>query len=318
MKRKLIQSIAVIALLVLTGFVSAPVPVAARTAPLVSSQWMAKNLGAGNIVVIDVRTKANYGVGHLPGAVNMSYNGWQPFNEQLGCEIMPTPEAFTKMMQALGVNSDSHVIIYDQGNTTSDATKGAASVWVMEAMGYENVSYLDGGFTKWTFEGRIIDNKKPALKSGNFVAKLDKSKVASLDYIKAKLKSKDAVFVDARNSNQYFGAEKRADVERYGHLPGAINLPAPFLNNAGPNRAPAVILGKKDLETIAKGVGLPLDKDKELIVYCNTAQFAGLDYFVLHDLLGYKKVSIFDGSILQYAAYEDLPLVRFTWGHISR
>lgn len=318
MKRKLIQSIAVIALLVLTGFVSAPVPVAARTAPLVSSQWMAKNLGAGNIVVIDVRTKANYGVGHLPGAVNMPYIGWDPFNEDKQCQLMPTPAEFTQKMQALGVNSDTHVIIYDQGNTTGDATKGAASVWVMEAMGHDNVSYLDGGFTKWTFEGRIIDNKKPVPQPGSFTAKLDDSKVASLDYVKAKLKLKDAVFVDARNSNQHFGATKRADVERYGHIPGSINLPAPFVNNAGVNRSPAVIMSTKDLKAMVKGVGLPENKNKELIVYCNTGQYAGMDYFVLHDLLGYKKVKLYDGSMLEYAAYDELPLVRFAWGHVKR
>ncbi len=318
MKSKLIQSIAVIALVVLAGFISAPTSAFARTSPLVSTQWMEKNLGASNIVLIDVRTESNYGVGHLPGAVSMPYTEWNHFNEDEDCQLMPTPADFSKKMQAFGVSTKTHVIIYDHGNTTGDATKGTSSLWVMEAMGHDNVSYLDGGFTKWTFEGRILDNVKPTPEAGNFTAKVDNAKVATLDEVIATVKAKKAVFVDARSADDHFGVKKRADVERFGHIPGSISLPATFLNNAGVNRAPAVLMSKKQLKTMIKGVGLPTDKNKELIIYCNSGQYAGLDYFVLHDLLGYKNVSLYDGSILQYAADEDLPLVRFAWGHISQ
>ncbi|NOX24555.1 MAG: sulfurtransferase [Deltaproteobacteria bacterium] len=279
---------------------------------------MAKNLGAANIVVIDTRTVTNYGVGHLPGAVSMPYKEWAPFNQKRDCNLMPTPAAFTKKMRALGVNSGTHVIIYDQGNTTGDSTRGTSTVGILETMGHDNVSYLDGGFTKWTFEGRIIDNKKPVVKAGNFSARLDSSRVASLQDVEANIKSHAAVFVDARNSNQFFGNTKRADVDRFGHIPGALNLPAPFLNDSGVNRAPAVIMSKKALETMVKGVGLPQNKNKKLIVYCNTGQFAGMDYFVLHGLLGYKNVAIYDGSMLEYASHDKLPLVRFAWGRVSR
>lgn len=318
MNRTLLHTVIFTLLLAVAGFVSAPATVEAGTTPLVTTQWLAKNLGAKNLVIIDVRTETNYGVGHIPGSFNIPYVGWEPFNEKRQCQLMPTPEEFTKMLQAIGVNKDSHVVVYDHGNSIGDATKGAATVWILEAMGHTRVSYLNGGFTKWTFEGRIIDNKKPKASPGNFVARLDSSKVAELKDVVAKMKKKGVVLVDARNSNQHFGDDKRGDVERYGHIPGSISLPAPFLNNAGANRAPATIRDAKQLARMVKGVGIPADKKTEIIVYCNTGQFAGMNYVVLHDILGYKNVSVYDGSMLEYGADEDLPLVRFAWGSTAK
>ncbi len=308
-----------IVLLVATGCMAVPATtVTAGTTPLVTTQWLEKNLEAKDLVVIDVRTTTNYGVGHIPGSYNMPYIDWEPFNKDEETQMMSKPKDLTKMLQAIGVNPSSHVIVYDHGNSISDATKGCATVWILEAIGHTNVSYLNGGFTKWTFEGRIIDNKVPKSTPGTFVAKLDPSKVSTLKQVVDKFKKKGAVIVDARNSNQHFGADKRADVERFGHIPSSINLPAPFLNNAGANRAPATIRDSKQLAEMVKGVGIPSDKNKEIIVYCNTGQYAGMDYFVLHDILGYKKVSVYDASMLEYGADDDLPLVNFSWGQSTK
>lgn len=317
MKKNLLQTVMLTLLLSLGGFFL-PMTSVAENSPLVSTEWLAKNLKAKDLVIIDVRTQTNYGVGHIPGSINMGYSGWEPFNEDRECQLMPSPEQFAETMRSLGINGSNHVVIYDHGNTISDATKGAAAVWIMQTMGHRNVSYLDGGFTKWTFEGKEIDNVVPETTPGNFAVKLDKSKVVGLDEVKAKVGDKKVVFVDARTPGQHFGVEKRGDVERYGHIPGSISLPADYLTNAGVNRAPATIKSVKELEEIVSGVGLPTDKNAEIIVYCNTCQFAGLNYFVLHDILGYTNVSAFDGSILEYAAVEELPLEKFAWGKRTR
>ena len=313
MKKNLLQTVILTLMLAVGGFIL-PAMATAADDPLVSTEWLAGNLQAKNLVIIDVRTESNYGVGHIPGAVNMSYSGWEPYNEDRECQLMPTPEQFTEMMRSLGVSNATHVVIYDHGNSISDATKGGAAVWILEAMGHQHVSYLDGGFTKWTFEGREIDNTAPTPAPGDFTANLDKSKVAELAEVAGKVKDKKAVFVDARTPEQHFGVEKRGDVARNGHIPGSVSLPASYLTNAGVNRAPATIKSMEVLEQISKGVGLPTDKNTELIVYCNSCQFAGLNYFVLHDILGYKNVKAYDGSMLEYAAAEDLPMENFAWG----
>ncbi|MDH3394403.1 MAG: rhodanese-like domain-containing protein [Desulfobulbaceae bacterium] len=319
MNRRPLGFIMYILLAALAGF-ALSTPSAANAAPLVTTDWMAKNLNAKGLVLIDVRTDNNYAVGHLPGAVSLPYGQWEPMNEDADCNLMPSPAKMTELLKTLGVNASSHVVIYDHGNTTSDTTKGTSAVWIMTAMGHKNVSYLNGGFTKWTFEGRIIDNVKPTPAPGNFVAKLDDSKVATLQEVKDSIKNKSAILLDVRNSDQHFGFKKRADVERFGHITGSLSWPADFMTHGGINRAPAYVLDKKDLKTMAKGVGLPTSwsKKENIIVYCNSSQFAGLGYFVLHDILGYKNVSVYDGSMLEFASDEDLPMTSFSWGFVTK
>jgi thiosulfate/3-mercaptopyruvate sulfurtransferase len=315
MKRNAIQSILFMILIAAAGLM--PSAAIAGTAPMVSTGWLEQNLGAPGMVIIDVRTQANYDFAHLPGAVSMSYAEWEPYNRKTSCQKMPSPADLTKMMRSLGVNDSTHVVIYDQGNTALDATEGGAAVWILQSMGHENVSYLDGGFTKWTFEGRTIDKKKPSPQPGNFTAKLDTTKVATLNDVVANLKTKEAIFLDDRSSVQHFGISKRPDVVRYGHIPGSLNFPVDFMTNAGINRAPATIRSEKELEAMAMGVGLPKDKNKKIIIYCNSAQQAGMGYFVLHDLMGYRNVKVYDGSMLEYAQDTKLPLVRFAWGFVT-
>jgi thiosulfate/3-mercaptopyruvate sulfurtransferase len=317
MKRNLIESVMIVLLVAATALVFTPVAATAGTDRLVSTEWLAQNLGAPDTVIIDVRTEANYDFGHLPGAVSLAYAGLEPFNRENRCQLMPSPADLTKMMRALGVNDSTHIIVYDQGNTALDATEGGATVWIMESMGHENVSYLDGGFTKWTFEGRMIEKKKSTPQPGNFTAKLDTSKVATLKDVIANLKTKKAIFLDDRSAVQHFGIEKRADVVRYGHIPGSLNFPIAFMVNAGVNRAPATIKSLKELDEMAEGVGLPRDRNTKIIVYCNSAQQAGMGYFVLRDIMGYRNVKTYDGSMLEYAQQAKLPLVRFSWGFVT-
>jgi thiosulfate/3-mercaptopyruvate sulfurtransferase len=318
MKRNMISSLLIMLLMAAAWLITPPSAATAGTVPLVSTGWLEQNLGAPGMVIIDVRTEANYDFGHLPGAVSLAYAGLEPFNKEKQCQLMPSPSDVTKMMRDLGVNDSTRVIIYDQGNTALDATEGCAAVWILESMGHENVSYLDGGFTKWTFEGRVIDKKKPAPQPGNFTARPDMTKVATLDDVVANLKTKEAIFLDDRSSVQHFGISKRPDVVRYGHIPGSLNFPADFMTNAGTNRAPATIKSVKELEIMAQGVGLPKDRNRKIIVYCNSAQQAGMGYFVLHDILGYRNVKTYDGSMLEYAQMKKLPLVRFAWGFVTK
>ena len=317
MKRNLIKSIIIALLIATTTIVSAPQVANAGTGHLASTSWLAKNLGAPGMVIIDVRTEANYNFAHLPGAVSMPYLKWEPYNRKMKWQKMISPADFTGMMRSLGVNQSSHVVIYDQGNTALDASEGGAAVWIMESMGHEDVSYLDGGFTKWTFEGRIIDKNKPKPKAGDFTAKPDQTKVATLDDVVSNLKTKEAVFLDDRSAVQHFGISKRPDVVRYGHIPDSLNFPVDFMTNAGINRAPATIRTLKELNAMAEGVGLPRDRNTKIIIYCNSAQQAGMGYFVLRDVMGYRNVKTYDGSMLEYAQDKRLPMVRFAWGFVT-
>ncbi len=285
---------------------------AGKTGPLVSTQWLDSHKQDRGVLILDVRTKANYSFAHIPGAVSVPYATIEPKCEK-ECYVIPGEKKITEIFRKAGINSNSHVIVYAHGNNVSDASKAGAAYWVLKALGHKKVSMLNGGFTKWTFEGRVVTRKVPSIKQGNFKPSHNRSLIAVTPDVTKASDTGSAVLVDARNSVQYFGHEKRADVQCYGHIPGAVNLPADFLSNAGINRAPATLKPRKQLEQIVLGAGIPSDRKVHLIVYCNTAQLAGLNYLVLKDILGYSNVSVYDGSMLEYCS-TGLPVERFSWG----
>jgi thiosulfate/3-mercaptopyruvate sulfurtransferase len=71
----------------------------------------------------------------------------------------------------------------------------------------------------------------------------------------------------------------------------------------------------KDIEAIkatARGV-VGSDLSKEIIVYCGVGGYAAAAWFVLHDVLGYSNVKIYDGSAQEWTADPDAPVSVFVW-----
>ncbi len=87
-------------------------------------------------VALDVRKKAAYVEGHVPGAKSIR----SAFNEQ----------AKTVDPSAFGPNKDAVIIIYGHGTdgwSAVDAAKTAAEA------GYKNVKWLRGGWSEWSKAG---------------------------------------------------------------------------------------------------------------------------------------------------------------------
>jgi thiosulfate/3-mercaptopyruvate sulfurtransferase len=133
--------------------------------------------------------------------------------------------------------------------------------------------------------------------------------------MKSKISSGKVVLVDTRIPEEHFGQEKVSHIKRFGHLPGSRLWPAKYMTNAGVDFAPSFLKDVEELKQMAMGVGIPADKNVEIITYSNQGTSAAMGYFVLHDILGYKNVRIFDGSLLEYAPEKDLPMETNSWGY---
>jgi thiosulfate/3-mercaptopyruvate sulfurtransferase len=290
---------------------------AAETQKLVSVDWLAGNLKAPNIVVLDVRVFTQYDRGHIPGAVK-AFGPWQTMNDEYVGFMMPKVEDLVGMLRSYGVNNNSYVIVYDEGVTAQDTAKSARALWTLEALGHKDVAILDGGFEAWKQAQKAISAEPAAPPAGNFTGNLVKTKLATLSEVKEALKSSRAVFIDDRLPDEHFGHEKKSYIKRFGHLPGSRLLPADFMTNAGVEFSPSFMRDKAELQQMAKGVGIPPDKNAEIIAYSNRGLQAAMGYFVLHDLLGYKNVKIFDGSMLEAAADESVPVETNSWGYMKK
>lgn len=287
---------------------------AAGKQKLVSVDWLARNLKTPNVVIFDVGAFTQYERGHIPGAVK-AFGPWQTMNDEFVGFMMPKVEGLVRMLRSYGVNNDSDIILYDEGVTAQDTAKSARALWTLHALGHDSVAILDGGFAAWKQKGKRVSVKPTALRPGNFTGKLVKSKLATMSEVKDALRSSDAVFVDNRLPEEDFGHEKKSYIKRYGHLPGSRLWPADFMTNAGIEFSPSFMRDTAELRQMAKGIGIPADKNVEIITYSNRGIQAAMGYFVLHDLLGYRNVKLFDGSILEAAADNSVPMNTNSWGY---
>lgn len=57
-----------------------------------------------------------------------------------------------------------------------------------------------------------------------------------------------------------------------------------------------------------------------MIAYCNTGHWAATDWFVLHELLGRKDVSLYDGSMVEWSANASRPIAssRTKWDDVKK
>jgi thiosulfate/3-mercaptopyruvate sulfurtransferase len=289
----------------------------AATKTLVSVDWLAKNLKNPKVVVLDVQEFIHYDKNHIPGAVK-AFGPWHTENDKFQGWMMPKVDDLVTMIRNYGVNQDSLVVIYDEGDTADDTAKSARALWTLHALGHNQVAILDGGLAAWKQADKPLSSEPAApIKAGNFSGKLVAGKVATLDEVKDKIGSSKVVLVDNRLPDEDFGFAKQNYIKRYGHLPGSKLWPADTMTNAGINFSPSLFRDMKDLEEMAKGIGLPADKNMEIITYSNVGKQAAMGYYVLHDLLGYKNVKLFDGSILVASEDPAVPMEKDSWGWIK-
>jgi len=281
---------------------------------LVCVDWLADNLDRRDLVILDVSEFTNYERGHIPGAVK-AFGPWQTMNDDFLGFMVPSPDKLVKMLREYGINNHSFVVVYDEGTTARETSKSARALWTLHSLGHDESALLNGGFSAWEREGRQVSRKPVTAETGNFGGNLAPGKVANLSGVKKKLGDEQVVFLDCRSTPEHFGQEKKSYIDRYGHLPGSRLWPAGYMTTAGPDNSPSLFREVGVLKKMAAGVGIPEDKSVEIVTYSNRGLTAALGYFVLHDLLDYQNVRIFDGSILEAAGDKDIPMTKLKWGY---
>ena len=203
------------------------------TSPLVSVEWLADNLGAENLVILDASMKpvmpvagdtGQEEISCIKGALRFDFdNDIRDKNTDLP-HMMPSAEFFTDEMQKLGINKDSAIVVYDYMGIFSSPR----AWWMFRAMGHGQVAVLDGGLPAWKNADYPCGSQaeKTAKHRGNFVGYPQSGLFCnSADVLKA-LADLNFAVLDARSEGRFKGVEPelRAGL-RSGHMPYALNLP---------------------------------------------------------------------------------------------
>jgi thiosulfate/3-mercaptopyruvate sulfurtransferase len=329
MEKKILSALIILALSVLPFFFSCALtklttpttpPTRSMIDPIISTQWLSDNRSFPNLVILDVRAPDNYAKGHIPGAINVPGLGNWYLN--LFCEKFPWMEVpeekalFTTMGNA-GISADSLVVVV--GRTTdpmapyavADAARVATTILYA---GVENVAILDGGYDKWAAEGRNTSTKLLTPTTQSYTGAAHAAMFISKDYVEGKIGK--SIIVDARDPDVYFGLVQEPWAKKAGHIPTAKSLPIPWFWNFVKDKKGAVTYGTwKDINIareMASGV-LGEDASQEIIVYCGVGGYASSLWFVLHEVIGYTNVKIYDGSIQEWTADPKAPVVKYRY-----
>ena len=234
---------------------------------------------------------------HIPGADFLDLQGeFSDATTRLKF-MMPATAQLEAAFGRHGLARDSRVVLYSIG-TMMWATR---FWWMLRSLGFDGAAVLDGGFDKWTAEGRPIESGpargypattfKAAPRPGFFV---DKRAVL------AATKDAGTVIVNALGPQFHKGLEP-SRYGRPGRVPGSVNVPAAALvNSAGKD---FTTLSDAQAKFAARGVG----KDKRVICYCGGGISATIDLFLLHQL-GHDSLTLYDGSMGEWARDPSLPI----------
>lgn len=272
---------------------------------IVSTQWVADNLGGDNIVLVevDVDTEA-YEQGHIPGAIG--WNWTSQLNDQLTRDIL-SKEQLEALLGASGASRDTTVVLYGDNNNWF----ATYAFWQLKMYGHPDLKIMDGGRQKWMDEGRELTTDAPAPSAASYAASdPDTSIRATRDYVLGVASTSNNVgLVDVRAPDEFNGTLlapanlPQEGSQRGGHIPGAANIPW-----ASAVAEDGTFKPVEELREIYGGKGI--GGDSEVIAYCRIGERSSHTWFVLSQILGYGKVRNYDGSWTEYGSIVGAPIER--------
>lgn len=200
-----------------------------KMSPIINTEDI-QNLNRAHLVIVEAGSGdsayEHYKKEHLGGALYVDLNNDLaeiPENAKNGGRHpLPSLEKFAETLQSLGIDENSHVIIYDDKNGANSA---ARFWWMLKAVGLEKVQVLNGGFQKAKEKGLPIDSEQVKVeKVEKFPLKQWNLPNVDLDFIKKNSEKSDFLVIDVREKDRYNGKQEPID-EIAGHIPGAINIP---------------------------------------------------------------------------------------------
>ena len=264
---------------------------------LVDTQWVEEHLEdiKVRIIEVDYDSKSNYELGHIPYSALIDWK--KDINDPITRDILSITD-FEKLLQKLGINNNTTVILYGDFNNWF----AAFAFWVFKYYGYNDVRLLDGGRKKWLEEDRQISKVTTNYIKGNYTLpegiEPDSEIRAFISNVKNSLVSRrnfQLSLVDVRSPAEFTGQitappeYPSESAQRGGHIPGAKNVPwSQVINDDGTFKS------IEEIRKIYEEKGITHDKD--IITYCRIGERSSHTWFVLKYLLGYPNVKNYDGS----------------------
>lgn len=264
--------------------------------PLVGAEWVAAHLDDPRVVVLQVDEEAaDHHAAHPPGS---GFVDWHDCLRGLLAAEPTGREHFEELMSARGVSPEDVVVLFGD----ADNRYAAAVLWLLRLHGHRRLSLMDGGRAAWLSRGLPLTDQETRRPRTVYRAGPPVPGVrVSRDDLLAELSGQApaSVLLDCRSVREHLGhparaarGEVAADVG--GHVPGAQNLPVSLLVDVD-----GTLLDTDRLEQLLEAAGL--SRQQTLTAYCHRSERSCLAWFVLHEVLGYPNVRVYDGGWQEYS-----------------
>jgi thiosulfate/3-mercaptopyruvate sulfurtransferase len=275
---------------------------------LVDPAWLHAHRNDPKVKLIEIAGMGQeqmqaYKAGHVPGALC-----W-PWMEMLWDSHMrdfPLPEEFAQRCGAAGIANDTTVVFYGEG-----VQFGIYAWWAFRYCGHRKARVLDGARYRWAAEGRTLVTDEPPPPSPVTYApvkRVEKMRIRR-DKVLAALGDPGKIILDGRSHEEYAGTRVGGPVGpdvgalRYGRIPGAKHLYyEDFLD------ADKCFKAAPELRALVEARGVTPERDT--IAYCRMSHRATVLYFTLTELLGFKKIKVYDGSWTEWGNLVGVPVER--------
>ena len=273
---------------------------------LISTDELASRLGQPDLVICDVRHdlgnaaawgQQQYLAGHIPGAVfvHLDRDLSAPNTGRTGRHPLPTPEAAAALFGRLGIATGRQAVIYDQGS----GAFAARLWWMLRWLGFETGAVLDGGFAKWTSEGRPVTTAVTTPDPAKFVIRQVVPTV-NASGVMASLPRHTLVLLDARAPERFRGESEPLDPVA-GHIPGARNRPYTQNLDANGTFKHAAIL-RAEFEGVLDGA-LP-----ELVVHQCGSGVTACHNLLAMEIAGFPPTRLYPGSWSEWCSDPSRPV----------
>ena len=231
-------------------------------APIIQPDALKALMGTPGLVIVDARggpdARKNFEAQHIPGAIfvdletDLSDIGVDA--KDGGRHPLPDPVRFTGFLRGIGIQPDTHVVVYDD---RSGAMGAARFWWMLRALGHTRVQVLNGGLAAAVREGLAVNadagessatetpmprpshEKNERIWAENTEGmglpkeikgwKLTEDRInwglptASMEEVAAATDDAAACIIDVREPERYGGLTEPYDLVA-GHIPGAVNI----------------------------------------------------------------------------------------------
>ncbi len=240
-----------------------------------------------------------YATAHIPGAVfagiDQNLSG-KPGPR--GRHPLPEADAFLAWLGRQGLKREDPVACYD----ASGGTFAARLWWMLRWIGHPEVVVLDGGYPKWTQEGRATTTEVPRHAPTTYRGTANPAMFVDVAFVESQLGKSSMALIDARSAGRYAGEGETIDPVA-GHIPGALNRF--YTNNFAPDGTfkPADVL-RTEFSALLRGVPAG-----QVVQSCGSGVSACVNLLAMEHA-GLTGSRLYPGSWSEWCASPSRPVAR--------